>query len=697
MFRVSHRYRAPLSWAVAGLVASCQGTDSAQNDPDISDPLPPPPPPNIVIILADDHSTAALGCYGSELVRTPNLDALAAEGMAFDRAYSGNAICAPARATLITGLHSHAHGVMTNAESFDGSQWTLQQALRDEGYETALVGKWHLKSSPTGFDHWCVLPGQGHYYDPEWIDATGRHRSGGHVTNVTTEKAVDWLRGREGDEPFCLMVHHKAPHRNWLPAPEDLDAVKLEDIPLPETLFDDYATRSDAARQQEMSIAHHMRDREDMMLIPEDDVENSGTLRRMDAEQRAAWFARFGPENEAFAAANLEGEELVAWKTRRYLADYLRCIAGIDRSVGTLCDTLEELELDENTLVVYISDQGFFLGEHGWYDKRFFYEPSARIPLLMRFPKGIEAGARNDTLVSNVDFAPTILDFVGAEHPGHFHGTSFVAAAQGRSNGEEPAREEVYAHYLEYPGVHAVKRNYGVRTDRHKLIHYYHDIDAWELFDLELDPEELVNRYDDPDYAEVREDLTARIRGIQSRIDDDPIRYLRGLETIRLSHAAKGVAVHCETPPDSQYAVDADKVLTDGVLRGKVAASDTGFEGWLGFREEACRLSMDLGEARVLNSTRIHVLDHRGAWIHPPSGASFEVSVDGEDWTTISATRDDAVPGEDATGTAWFRGELPGTPIRYLRAELLPVDPIDLGSPGTGNRAWIFIDEWAVQ
>ena len=472
-----------------------------------------PAPANIVFIMADDHASQAVGCYGSRLNRTPNIDRLAREGVRLDNCFCTNGICAPSRAAILTGKYSHLNGHRNNAQTFDGGQETFPKLLQASGYETALIGKWHLKSDPTGFDHWTILPDQGDYYNPDLIEMGERKRVPGYVTDILTDRAVDFLEARRrSSKPFLLMLHHKAPHRNWQPAERHFHLYDGVRFPEPPTLFDDYATRSRAAYEQEMTIRDHMSLDIDLKLGPPDD--------RLDEAQKRAWEAAFGPKREAFRRAKLSGEALVRWKYQRYLEDYLGCVAAVDESVGRVLDALQAAGLAENTLVVYTSDQGFFLGEHGWFDKRFMYEEALRMPLVMRLPGRIPPGSVRREMLTNLDFGPAFLEAAGLKAPAAMQGRSFLPLVAGGQVSGWP--ESVYYHYYEYPDVHMVKRHYGVRTRRHKLVHFYHDIDAWELYDLETDPRELRNVWADPAYAGVRSDLEVELARLQERYDDSP-------------------------------------------------------------------------------------------------------------------------------------------------------------------------------
>ena len=467
--------------------------------------------PNILFIMADDHASQAVGCYGSRINRTPNIDRIAAGGVRFDNCFCTNGICAPSRAVILTGKHSHLNGLRDNAAAFDGAQTTFPKLLRAAGYQTAMIGKWHLKSDPTGFDHWNILPGQGEYYNPDMIDANGRRRHEGYVTDLLTDWAIDYMRaGRDPERPFLMMLHHKAPHRNWQPAERHLGLYDETDFWEPPTLFDDYATRSRAAAEQEMTIANHM--------ILDYDLKMGAAPERLSEGQRRAWEAAYGPKREAFARYNPQGEALVRWKYKRYLEDYLGCIASVDEGVGRVLDYLDESGLAENTLVVYTSDQGFFLGEHGWFDKRFMYEEALRMPFVARWPGRIEPGSVRAEMVQNLDFAETFLDLAGVGRPGEMQGRSFEPLLRGRMPRDWP--EAVYYHYYEYPAVHMTKRHFGVRTRRHKLIRFYHDIDAWELYDLEKDPLEVNNVYDDPAYAGVVAELKRELARLKALYGD---------------------------------------------------------------------------------------------------------------------------------------------------------------------------------
>jgi arylsulfatase A-like enzyme len=482
--------------------------------------------PNLLFIFSDDHAYQAISAYGGRLASvapTPNIDRIAHEGVLFQKCYVTNSICAPSRATVLTGKHSHLNGVLDNRMSFDSQQQTFPKLLRQTGYETAIVGKWHLKSKPTGFDYWQVLPGQGHYYNPDFKTPSGTHQETGYVTDLITDKALSWLENRnEKSKPFMLMLQHKAPHREWEPGPKHLDLFKDIKFPEPPNLFDDYQGRGTAAKKQDMSIEKTMRLAADLKVWGE---EKGGawkrTYGRMNEEQRKAWDAAYDPVIQEFKQSNLSGKELVRWKYQRYLQDYLRCIRSVDENVGRVLDYLEASGLAENTLVVYNSDQGFYLGEHGWFDKRFMYEESYKTPLVMRWPKVIDPGRIDSHLVSNLDFAQTFLDLAGKEPPADMQGRSLKPLLLGTSI--DNWRKSLYYHYYEYPAVHSVRRHEGVATVRYKLIHFY-DLGEWELYDLKTDPREMQNQYDNPDYVDIVAELKNELHKLRNQYKLPPLK-----------------------------------------------------------------------------------------------------------------------------------------------------------------------------
>ena len=497
---------------------------------------------NIVYIMTDDHTAQMMSCYDTRYMETPNLDRIAADGVRFTNSFVANSLSGPSRACMLTGKHSCANRFYDNTTCvFDSTQQTFPKLLQKAGYQTAVIGKWHLESLPTGFDYWEIVPGQGDYYNPDFITMQdGTVHRHGYITDIITDDAIDWMEnGRDKKKPFCLLIHHKAIHRNWMADTTHLSLYEDRTFPVPETFYDDYAGRT-AAAAQEMSIEKDMDPIYDLkMLAPGKDSRLRHTyetmLSRMDKEQRAAWDRFYNPIIEDFIKKNPKGKELAEWKFQRYMRDYMKTVKSLDENVGRVLDYLEQEGLLENTLVVYTSDQGFYMGEHGWFDKRFMYEESMRTPLIMRLPdrfvreNGLEADGANDgkprdipELVQNIDYAPTFLELAGAEIPDDIQGVSLVPLLKGEH--PDTWRDALYYHFYEYPAEHMVKRHYGIRTDRYKLIHFYNDIDEWELFDLRSDPQELHNLYGQKGYETVTKDLKSRLLDLQEQYGD-PVRF----------------------------------------------------------------------------------------------------------------------------------------------------------------------------
>jgi arylsulfatase A-like enzyme len=480
--------------------------------------------PNIIYIMSDDHAYQAISAYGGalkDLAPTPNIDRIARDGMRFDRCLVTNSISGPCRAVVLTGKYSHLNGFIKNEGQapFDGTQQTFPKLLQAAGYNTAIIGKWHLGSDPTGFNHWDILPGQGNYYNPDFITKDGRRVENGYVTEIITGKSIEWIKSIKGSgKPFMLMMHHKAPHREWQPGPKELTLYKNVTFPEPSTLFDDYSNRGTAEKNQDMTISKTMRIEEDLKMYKDKSKMKATGLNRMTPDQQKAWDNVYDPIIRHFYEANLSGDDLVRFKYQRYMQDYLACIAAVDKSVGEVMDYLKEAGLDKNTIVIYASDQGFYLGEHGWFDKRWMFEESYRTPLLIKWPGTTKPGSINKDIVSNLDFAETILDMAGVKVPSDMQGMSMVPVLKGKT--PSTWRKEHYYHYYEYPAVHSVKRHYGISTDRYKLIHFYYDIDEWELYDLKSDPQEMKNVYNDPAYASVREDLHKRLTKLMEKYKD---------------------------------------------------------------------------------------------------------------------------------------------------------------------------------
>ena len=481
---------------------------------------------NILFIMCDDHSYQTISAYDNRYISTPNIDRIAADGVKFVNSFVANSLSGPSRACMLTGKHSHTNGFTDNTRSFDGSQQTFPKLLQKSGYETAVIGKWHLVTEPTGFDHWDILIGQGDYYNPTFINNGEKVQRKGYATNITTDLAIEWLdNGRDKQKPFCLLLHHKAPHRTWMPDTCDFKLFSDKEFTLPENFYDNYEGRI-AAAAQEMSIVKDMDLVYDLKLADkENEIHSNENLEKigrhmynnMDAAQKAAWDAHYDAVIADFKKQGLTGKALDEWKFRQYMRDYLRVITSIDRNVGRVLDYLKESGLEDNTLVVYTSDQGFYMGEHGWFDKRFMYEESFRTPLLMRLPGGAKGEATE--LVQNIDYAATFLDVAGVEIPEDIQGVSLLPLLKGEKSIE--GRDALYYHFFEYPAEHMVKKHYGVRTDRYKLIHFYDDIDAWELYDLEKDPSEMNNIYGKEGTEAITAELKKRLVELQKEYGEE--------------------------------------------------------------------------------------------------------------------------------------------------------------------------------
>jgi arylsulfatase A-like enzyme len=474
--------------------------------------------PNIVIIVSDDHAFQAISAYGSKFMQTPNIDRIAREGVLFNKAYVTNSICGPSRAVLLTGKYSHKNGFKDNENSrFDGSQDSFVKQLRAGGYQTAWVGKWHLESEPQGFDYWQILPGQGHYYNPDFLLMDGsRKRVEGYVSDITEDVAEKWLDSRDKRKPFCLVIGHKATHRTWMPDTADMGRFDKVNFPLPDNFYDTYQNR-EAARVQDMTIAHTMLLGYDLKMFPEGVEVKDGNIARMNAAQRARFNAYYQPIHADLLARNLSGKDLAEWKYQRYMRDYLATAASLDRSIGRTLDYLDKHQLTDNTIVIYVSDQGFYLGEHGWFDKRFMYEESFRTPMVMRYPGVIKPGTVSNHLVLNLDIAPTMLEAAGMGIPGDVQGKSLLPLL---INKQAKGRQAVYYHYYEN-GEHAVSPHFGIKTERYKLIRFYKRVEAWELYDLQKDPQEMHNLFGKKGYAKITAGLRNKLSELSVQYEDE--------------------------------------------------------------------------------------------------------------------------------------------------------------------------------
>ena len=506
-----------LYWlATMAAFTSCGSKDKSQG------------PYNIVYIMTDDHTAQMMSCYDKRYVSTPNLDRIARDGVRFTNSFVANSLSGPSRACMLTGKHSSENRFFDNSTCvFDAEQQTFPKLLQKAGYQTAVVGKWHLGTLPTGFDYWEVIPEQGDYYNPSFITMqrdTIVER--GYLTNIITDKSLEWIGARDKQRPFCILIHHKAVHRNWLPELKYLNEYEDTTFPMPDTFYDDYEGRV-AAAEQEMHILEDMDIIYDTKML-KDDVETHykgaylSFIGRLTPEEREQYDAAYAPIIKEFYEKQPQGKELAEWKYQRYMRDYAKVVKSLDDNVGRVLDYLKEQGLDKNTLVVYTSDQGFYMGEHGWFDKRFMYEESMRTPLVMTLPEEFDRKGDIVEMVQNIDYAPTFLELAGVEVPDDIHGESLVPLFRG----ERPKdwRTSLYYHFYEYPAEHMVKRHYGVRTDRYKLIHFYNDIDEWELYDLQQDPQELNNLYGKGGYDDVTKELRAELLRLQEEYKD-PVRF----------------------------------------------------------------------------------------------------------------------------------------------------------------------------
>ena len=472
--------------------------------------------PNIVIIVSDDHSFQSISAYGGKLMQTPNIDRIANEGVIFNKGYVTNSICGPSRAVLLTGKYSHKNGFKDNENSsFDGSQNTFIKELRGGGYQTAWIGKWHLETQPQGFDFWQILPGQGSYYNPDFLMMDGsKKKIDGYVSTVVEDVSEDWLDKRDTTKPFCLIIGHKATHRTWIPDTADMGLFDKVNFPLPANFYDTYKNR-EAALVQDMTIDKTMIMGYDLKMFPNEIKD--GNITRMNSAQRSKFDAYYQPIHEELKALNLSGKELVEWKYQRYMRDYLSTAASLDRNIGRTLNYLDKHQLTNNTIVIYVSDQGFFMGEHGWFDKRFMYEESFRTPMVMRYPGVIKAGSVSNDLVMNLDIAPTILDAAEIAVPKDMQGESILpllAAKKGKG------RDALYYHYYEN-GEHSVSPHFGIKTKRYKLIRFYKRVESWELYDVQNDPHEMNNLYGKKKFAKITAVLKTRLNNLIGKYEDD--------------------------------------------------------------------------------------------------------------------------------------------------------------------------------
>lgn len=487
--------------------------------------------PNIIYIMSDDHDADAISAYNKTLIQTPNIDRLVKEGVKFTNAFVGNSICGPARATLLTGQHSHKNGVIDNRKRFDSSRASMPKLLQTAGYQTAIIGKWHLHSYPTGFDYWKILPGQGLYVNPRLIEMSGDTiTQQGYATDVITDETIKWLERRDKSKPFLLLLHHKAPHRYFFPNLKHLEAYHNKTFPEPSTLYVDTFNRGSAWRMQTMSILRDMELCSDLKVdpaflidIPEYKPDSAqiayykAIMNRVPEEQRKRYKEIYAERGKLLRELRPKGNELLKYKYQWYMQDFLACVASIDESVGRILDYLDKEKLASNTAVMYTSDQGFFLGENGWFDKRFAYDVSMQVPLLMKWPGQIKTGTTINTMVQNIDYAPTILDIAGEKIPGWMQGVSLSPLVTGKQ--KTLNRNFLYYHYYEYVRDHTVIPHLAVRGTRYKLIYFY-TVNEWELYDLKTDPNEQKNLVNSPAHQKIRQQMKNELLKLRDKYDD---------------------------------------------------------------------------------------------------------------------------------------------------------------------------------
>jgi uncharacterized sulfatase len=655
--------------------------------------------PNIIFIMSDDHAMNAISSYGNSVNRTPNIDRIADEGIRFKQSFCTNSICAPSRAVLLTGKYSHINGHINNSVSFDGSQQTFPKILQQNNYQTALIGKWHLRSDPTGFDYWNILPGQGSYYNPDFIEMGEKKRYTGYVTDLITDFTIDWLNNRDTSKAFCLLMHHKAPHRSWMPALKHINTFDSVDIPVPPTYFDDYKTRSTAAKTQKMSIWKDMYLGYDLKLTKAlnstEIIDDLGTwaFDRMSEEQRKVWDSAYMSKNNQYHQNLPLGKELALWKYKRYMQDYLGTIESVDESVGEILDYLDQNGLAENTIIIYTSDQGFYLGEHGWFDKRFMYEESLKMPLLIRYPKVITRGKVSDNMVMNLDFAPTFLDYAGVEIPGDMQGESLRKLLQGETL--EDWRNEIYYHYYEYPkGGHRVKRHYGIRTQNFKLIHYYYDIDEWELFDLKNDPQELNNLYNNPAYGDLIHELKEKLEGLRKKYkDNNQEDFLPGHNFKAINHKGFGSIVSLVHPYSKKYSGGSPNALTDGKMSVDDLSQIEDYGVWQGFEEMDMIATIGFMKEIEINSISAGFLHNTDAWIFSPDWVEFSVSNDNRSFQKLGKV-ERMIPvksGEEIRQSYEIKTQ--DLKARYVLVHAKSISRCPQWHEGADSKAWLFADE----
>ncbi|MFZ1290457.1 MAG: sulfatase [Melioribacteraceae bacterium] len=658
---------------------------------------------NILFIMSDDHAYQAISSYGSVLNLTPNIDKLAKEGMLFEKSFVTNSICGPSRACMLTGKYNHINGMIDNHTTFDGDQETFTKLLQNSGYLTAVVGKWHLKSEPTGFDYWNILPDQGEYYNPDFIEMGEKKRIEGYVTDITTNIALQWLDKRKKEKPFCLLLHHKAPHRNWMPSPNHLDMYDDKEMSIPKTFLDDYKTRSEAAKDQTMKIDEDMFLDYDLKVpVLENEKEKfineklneelwKSSFDRLTDDQKEMWNVAYEDENIKFKSSNLKGEELAKWKYQRYIKDYLRCISSVDDNVGRVLEYLKKNNLEDNTIVVYTSDQGFYLGEHGWFDKRFMYEQSLRTPLIIKVPNGVKGIANSENMIVNIDYAPTFLDYANVPIPLNMQGNSLRKILDGKN--PENWRNSIYYHYFEFPAEHSVKRHYGIRNSRFKLIHFYYDIDAWELYDLEKDPDEINNVYDNPDYQTEIVELKKELQKLREQFNDTDETKFLPQKNQQINHKGIGGKITFEFMYDKKYSGGKNNALLDGWCGPAKMISNVDLSIWQGFQKNDLIATIDFGKEIEMSKIKIGFLQYIESWIFLPEWVEVFYSSEKNNFISFGKLNRKSNLISTKIFKEDFNFQFSKIKINNLKVHAKNIEVCPAWHNGAGKPAWIFCDE----
>ena len=649
--------------------------------------------PNIVFIMSDDHASKAISCYNGALNQTPNIDRIAKNGVKFSNCFCTNAVSGPSRATILTGKLSHVNGMLSNEVVFDSSQLTLPKILRSNGYQTAIVGKWHLTSIPSGFDYYKITPGQGEYYNPDFIENGKKINEKGYITDIIADESLEWISKRDTTKPFFIMIHNKAPHRTWLPKLENIGLFDSKNIPVPENFYDDYSNRSDAAKSQKMNVYRDLQMNYDLKIpdsiyLSEKYFTGEG---RLSTEERKIWNEKYAQRNKNFIEHPLEGNNLAEWKLKRYLSDYLSVIKTVDDNVGKILDFLKSNGLEENTIVVYTSDQGFFLGEHGWFDKRFMYDESYQMPLLIQYPAKIKSGIVNNQMVMNMDFAPTFLNWAGIKVPVQMQGLSFASYI----DNSEKLRDATYYHYYEYPGEHNVKRHYGIRTEKYKLIHYYYDIDQWELFDLQNDPSEMKNVFNNLKYTEIQNELMGKLNKMRISYADTILTVPESF--ININNKVLNYKYELLYQPNPKYSGNGQHPLTDGKIENKKSTKAGFTENWLGFQSDNFEFTITVDNKIIVKEVEIRFLDLPSSWIFKPKKVEFYIINKRDEKIIIenlSISTENRLTGGEIVH---YKFKVPETEIKkiIIKAENVGVCPV--GHIGEGKPAWLFTDEIIVK